>query len=200
VERLGIGDWPDDGFDPGPIDPEAWAALEDADSRIASPVCIAFDVAPDRQSSVAIAGLRADGIAHVEITDRGLSTGELAARLVQLDQEHDPWLIVADGFGVAGAVIAQLEAESVTVHRVTGGEHAEAVGLLMEEVNEATLRHLGSQELADAVKGAKLRPVGDAHLWSRRQATVDISPLVAASLAVWSARGMPDDANDIRIY
>ena len=43
------------------------------------------------------------------------------------------------------------------MHRVTGGEHAEAVGLFMDEVNEETLRHLGSGELLDAVRGAKLR-------------------------------------------
>ena len=88
----------------------------------------------------------------------------------------------------------------MNVHRVTGGEHAEAVGLFMDEVTEETLRHLGIGELLDAIRGAKLRNVGDAHLWSRRNATVDVSPLVAASLAVWAAWGMPDDGTDFHIY
>jgi hypothetical protein len=70
----------------------------------------------------------------------------------------------------------------------------------MEEVTEETLRHLGSAELLDAVRGAKLRSMGAAHLWSRRNASVDISPLVAATLAVWGARGMPDDAYEINIF
>jgi hypothetical protein len=87
----------------------------------------------------------------------------------------------------------------VNVHRVTGAEHAEAVGLFMEEVVEGALRHLGSAELLDAVRGAKLRSMGDANLWPRRHATVDISPLVAASLAVWATRGMPEGAGDVPV-
>ena len=90
--------------------------------------------------------------------------------------------------------------QGVEVHRVTGAEHAEAVGVFMDEVYEETLRHLGSAELLDAVRGAKLRSMGDAHLWSRRHATVDISPLVAATLAVWGARGMPEDTSPPRIW
>lgn len=201
VERLGVGDWPvDEGFDSGPISVEGWQELTDPESRIVGPVCFAFDVAPDRQSSVAIAGLRDDGLVHVEIAEHRLTTTELVDRLVRLASEHDPWKIVADPYGVAGNVIAQLEAADVTVHRVTGGEHAEAVGLLMEEVTEETLRHLGSAELLNAVRGAKLRAMGDAYLWSRRHATIDLSPLVAASLAVWAARGMPEDAGDLNIW
>jgi hypothetical protein len=46
----------------------------------------------------------------------------------------------------------------------------------MDEVNEETIRHLGSGEIRDAIKGAKLRTMGDANLWSRRTATVDVSP------------------------
>jgi hypothetical protein len=202
VERLGVGDWPaEDGHDSGPINVDDWQALEDPASTIVGPVCVGFDVAPDRRSSIAIAGLRSDGLVHVEVSDYRLTVAELVDRLVQLATEHDPWQTIVDAFGVAGQAVTQLEERGVSVHRVTGGEHAEAVGLLMEEVTEATLRHLGSSELLDAVRGAKLRSMGDAHLWSRRHATVDISPLVAGSLAVWGARGMPDDAGDeIHIY
>lgn len=201
TERLGVGDWPaEDDQDTGPINLELWQDLVDPKSRIVGPVCMGFDVAPDRQSSIAISGLRSDGLVHVEISDFRLSTTELVDRLVQLAAEHDPWKIVVDPFGVAGAVVTQLEDRNVAVHRVSGGEHAEAVGVFMEEVNEETLRHLGSSELFAAVRGAKLRSMGDAHLWSRRHATVDVSPLVAASLAVWASRGMPEDAEGLNIW
>ena len=65
-------------------------------------------------------------------------------RIVRLANDRDPWKIIVDAFGVAGQVVAQLEEQGVEVHRVTGGEHAEAVGVLMEEVTEGMLRHLGS--------------------------------------------------------
>jgi hypothetical protein len=200
VERLGVGDWPADGSGGGPIDLETWGRLVDPESAITGPVCIGFDVAPNRRSSIAIAGLRDDKLAHVEITDFRLTLTELVDRVEQLVAAHDPWVVAADPFGVAANVIAQLEERGVEIRRVTTGEHAEAVGLFMEEVTEETLRHLGSSELFDAIRGAKLRNVGDANLWSRRSSAVDVSPLVAATLAVWVARGMPDDDPEWRIW
>jgi hypothetical protein len=47
-----------------------------------------------------------------------------------------------------------------------------------------TLRHRGGLALNAAVAGAELRTVGDVAVWSRRMAKVDISPLVAATLAL----------------
>jgi hypothetical protein len=202
TERLGVGDWPaEDGLGGGPIDVEQWRSLEDPDSQITGPIVVGFDVGPKQQSSICVAGRRDDGLVHLECTDHRLSTGELVERLQQHLNERETRTVIVDAFGVAGAVVTQLEERGVDVHRVSGAEHAEAVGVLMEEVTEETLRHLGSLELLDAVRGAKLRSMGDAHLWSRRHATVDISPLVAGSLAVWGARGMPEhDPDWWRIY
>ena len=64
-------------------------------------------------------------------------------------------------------------------------DHAKACGLMFDTVDERGLRHLGGLELRQAVKGATKRPLGDAWAWSRRNSTVDISPLVAATLALW---------------
>jgi hypothetical protein len=201
TERLGVGDWPaEDAHDTGPIDVEQWQSLEDADSRIAGPICLGFDVGPDRRSAIAIAGLRDDGLVHVEIVGYRLSTSELVGELVRLAEQHDPWMVCVDPFGLAGQIATQVEDRGVPVHRVTSNEHAEAVGVFMEEIIEERIRHLGSGELLDAIRGAKFRAMGDAHLWSRRNATVDISPLVAGSLAVWAARGMPEWSDDVQIF
>jgi len=201
TERLGVGDWPDEfAHDTGPIDVEQWRSLVDEESRIVGPVCFGFDVNPDRRSAIAVAGLRADGLVHVEIADYRLSTTELADRIVSLVAEHDPWKVVVDAFGIAGKVATYLEDGGTEIHRVTSSEHAEAVGVFMEEIIEERIRHLGSGELLDAIQGAKLRTLGDANLWSRRNATVDLSPLVAASLAVWAARGMPDEVGEPQIF
>lgn len=193
VERLGIGDWPTDDGTQGPIDLDVWRSLADDTSEIVGPVCVAFDVAPNRQSSIAIAGRREDSLFHVEITDHRLTVAELLQRVQDLQGKWWPWLIVADPFGIAATACDRLDELGVQVQRVNGGQHAEAVGLFMDVVNEETIRHLGSGELEQAIRGAKLRNVGDAHLWSRRHASVDVSPLVAASLAVWAASGMPEE-------
>jgi hypothetical protein len=83
----------------------------------------------------------------------------------------------------------------VEVRSVTAKEHANACGLIFDLVEQQGLRHLGSGELAAAVKAATRRPLGDAWAWSRKGG-VDISPLVAATLAQWGSatlhRAEPD--------
>jgi hypothetical protein len=53
---------------------------------------------------------------------------------------------------------------------------------------------------AAAPKGASTRPLGDAWAWSRRSSLVDVSPLVASTLALWACTGMPEDLDDPHIY
>jgi hypothetical protein len=62
-------------------------------------------------------------------------------------------------------------------------EFAQSCGSLVDAVTNATFRHRGQVELADAVAGARQRQVGDVWLWARASSKVDISPLVAATLA-----------------
>jgi hypothetical protein len=50
---------------------------------------------------------------------------------------------------------------------------------------EDGLRHRGTQELSVAVAGARKRTLVDAWAWSRKSSSVDISPLVACTLAFW---------------
>jgi hypothetical protein len=69
-------------------------------------------------------------------------------------------------------------------------EHGQACGRLVDMVEAGTLAHLGSGELRDAVRGAKPRPLGDAWAWSRKNSSVDIAPLVAATLALGAAAGV----------
>ena len=45
------------------------------------------------------------------------------------------------------------------------------------------------------MKGATKRPLGDAWAWSRKNSTVDISPLVAATLALWGYSNAAGDGD-----
>jgi hypothetical protein len=45
-------------------------------------------------------------------------------------------------------------------------------------------RHLGSQELVAAIRGAGKRPLGDSWAWGRLKSDADICPLVAVTLAL----------------
>lgn len=187
VERLGVGDWPNvDGTSSSVISGEDWAALTDERSRMVDPVCLAFDVAPDRSwASIAAAGKRSDGLSHVEVVDRRQGTGWLTDRVKELVAAHRPMMVVCDGAGPAGSLLHELQQAGVAVTPVSAKEHAQGCGLIYDKVAQKTLRHLGTPELAAAVKGAVSRPLGDAWAWSRKSSGPDISPLVACTLALW---------------
>jgi hypothetical protein len=76
-------------------------------------------------------------------------------------------------------------------------EHGQACGRLVDMVNDKTMVHMGSDELRDAVRGARSRPLGDAWAWSRKNSSVDISPLVAATLALGAAAGI---GNPVQVF
>lgn len=190
VERCAIGDWPrTDGLLGGTmITPPQWCELEDESSVLTDPVVVAFDVAPDRSSaSVAAAGLNEQGKFHVEIGQHKKGTGWLVAFLAELNERQSPLQIVCDGYGPAASMVGELRDAGVTVSLVSTSEHGQACGHLVDKVQQDELRHLGSVELAAAIAGARTRPLGDAWAWSRKNSAVDITPLVAATLAVWAA-------------
>lgn len=192
VERLGIGDWPATTLDAAQvIRVEAWDALAvDGEPALRPGVCFAFDVTPDRtMASVGVAGLRRDdGLEHLELVERRRGTGWLVDRLAELVERHRPVGVVCDGASPAAALVPALVEQGMQVRVVGAREHANACGVLFDLVDERACRHLGQRLLREALLGAARRPLGDAWAWSRRSSTVDISPLVAVTLAVWGRR------------
>jgi phage terminase large subunit-like protein len=187
VERLGIGAWPStDGVDAQVISSETWAALADTKSVLQDPVCLAFDVTPDRSAaSIAAAGVNGEGIGHLEIVERKRGTGWVVERLQELIEKWEVSAVIADGSGPAASLFAALDQLDIEVTVVNAKEHAQACGTFFDACEDEALRHLDTPELAAAIKGAVKRPLGDAWAWSRKNSTIDISPLVAVTLAHW---------------
>lgn len=189
VERLGVGDWPRTDGAEHVIDLEAWGALTDTSSQPRDPVCFAFDVTPDRScASIGVAGKRQDGLDHVEVVEQGRGTGWVADAVAGLKSRHRGARVVCDASGPAGSLLSDLAALGVDVITVNAKEHAQACGMLFDGVADRTVRHLGTPELLVALDGAVKRPLGDAWAWSRKSSSIDISPLVACTLALWGVR------------
>lgn len=189
-ERLGI--WPADlteGF--GVIGEQAWRDACDPTSQLDGAPAFAVDVAPDRsRATIAAAGRRADGLTHVEVIEPRAGTGWVIPRLVQLRDRWKPCAIVVDPGSPAGSLIADAEAAGLDLVRTGARDVAQAYGMFVDGLCDAdeaarVVRHLGQPELDAAVAGAVRRPVGDGHAWDRRHATVDLTPLVAATNAMW---------------
>lgn len=199
VELLGVGDWPDtDASADVLISQEQWADVLDTTVVLQDPVCIAFDISPERHSSIVAAGRSDMGLMMVEVIHARAGTGWLVEALTKLYAKHEIAEVVCDGFGPAAAIANRADEAGITVRRMDSGDYGKACGLFVDHVGERTLRHIGQDELDSAIRGAKARPLVDRWAWSRTKSTVNIAPLVAATLALWSAA--ENDVGEISIY
>jgi len=106
-----------------------------------------------------------------------------------------PCAIVIAPSGPASSLIAEAEAAGLEILKpgvpdvaAASGAFYDASGANSEVDEPATLRHLGQPVLDLGVAGAVRRNLGDRWLWDQEAASVDISPLVAVTLALWGAQ------------
>lgn len=167
----------------------AWAALADPASAIVGDVVFAADVSPSRSTAaIAVAGARKDGVPHVEIVDSRPEAWWVADRVLALRERWGVDVpVVVDEAGAAGAVVRVLRDAGVNVIVPTARQVAAAAGRFYDACAPASaaLRHRDQVALTAAVDAAVTRPLGDAWTWDRRKPSADITPLVAATLALW---------------
>jgi hypothetical protein len=164
------------------IPASCWTDCGKTDAAPKGRVVYSVDVSPDGASGSIAAS---DGV-RVLVADSHPGTAWIVASLVDLTKAN-PGPVYLDPKGPAGLLLAQLSAVGIEAVQVTPGEHAQACGGLLAAVISGELVHERQPVLDLAVKGATRRPYGDAWAWNRRSATVDISPLVAVTLARWAA-------------
>lgn len=185
-ERLGI--WGGVGTS-GIIDPDVWRGFADPDSRPGR-VAFAVDVPPEgKRASIARVGLRADGRTHVEVDSRSGTTWAVD-QLAMLARKRNA-VVSLCGNGRAAALIPGLVAAGVEPVVYGTQEQVAACSEFMDRVDEDGIRHMGQAELAVAVDGARKRKVGNAWGLQRKDTSVDISPLVAVTLALRALKEDP---------
>lgn len=171
-----------------------WSAARDPAAVLADPVVLAVEVTWDRSAAtIAACGAYAGGRA-VEIVDSRPGTGWVLDRVVELYRAHRPARIVVHTGGPAAGLYADLAARRYPVVDLTARDVAAACGAFYDDVVNGALYHRGDTELAAAVAGAARRPLAGAWAWERRITTVDIAPLVAATLARWGHAAGPAEA------
>lgn len=191
-ERLSV--WPPDDPDADTVIPMSlWDDNKDPASEPIDPVAFAVDMPPTRKSAaIGVSGLRSDGLLHVGVVEQRPGNDWVAPRLGELVRKWRPRKVVVDPRSPAGALIPDIESYGVEVHQVTASEYAQACGFLYDRTTSQRIRHRGQPVLDDALRGATQRPIADAWGWNRRDASVDISPLVAVTLAAFAFVNTPD--------
>lgn len=187
IELLGAGDYPPtDGAVDQLVSMEQWLGIEEPESVLQDPITLAFDVSPDRKVAIVACGLNEAGKLHVEVVAAGDGTGWVQAKLQDLYRRWDVEGIVCDGYGPSAAIARRVDDAGINVTRLDSMQYGVACGMFVDGVGEQTLTHIGQGELAAAIRGAKARPLVDRWAWSRTKSSVNIAPLVAATLAHWA--------------
>lgn len=195
-ERLSVGNYPPEGSGWEVISEAAWTATADEESQALDPVAFAIDVTPDRSAAaIAMTGVREDGLLHLEVIDHRPGTAWVVDRVADLIERWSPCAVALDAGGPAGSLVADFDDAGIELTLPKYRDAAAACGALYDSVVRppdapeewaSTLRHRPHPALTSALAGAGTRPLGDAWAWDRRGTSIDISPLVAVTLARWA--------------
>lgn len=185
-ERLGI--WGAKGS-ARVISAEAWESIamptaQDAGGQMA----IAVDMAPDGgMASLVSVSAVAGGFPCIDLIDTKVGSPEwVIPRIVEACRRFNVRAVVIDGAGPASELIDPLRNAKIEP-TVTNSSHMKrACGqFYTAAVTVKNLRHLNQAGLNVAVGAARKRKLEDMWAWSRKDPESDITPVVAATLALW---------------
>jgi hypothetical protein len=185
-----------------------WAAIRHRDGTPAAgtPPVFGAEVAVDRSAAAVLACWPdTDRVPTLEVVAYAPGTDWVAGRLTELHAAHGSPAVLDGGTGPTSTVVDQLRDRRDNelpgwVRAVTPREFTTACAQLLDAVTDRVIRHRGNPELDAAVGAAARRTVGDGWAWSRRGLTVDVSPLVAASLALFGDRHRTPAPARPRVY
>jgi phage terminase large subunit-like protein len=182
MERLGM--WSENAdLRPG-LNVDRWKTLADPTAERGGAQVFALSTAPDRSwAALAVAWRRPDGDVQVMLADYKPTTAWVKERAAEL------------GARWGGRIFTDLESRDLL-------EDAETIPLARAEASlddaiTAGLVHHGNEAaLNTAVRGARWRPSGDGRVLDRK-GDLDISPAVAAALAV---HGVVTDGGEVQFW
>lgn len=199
-ERMGW--WQDPVAGAADMDMAAWLGRADAKAAPVDPIRVAVDCAPAGTSAaIVVCGSDArdvsDPAAVLEVIRHERRNRWVVSTLVSMRDELGEFSPILDPAGSAGALIPDLEAAGFELDLLSGRESAQACAAFTTGVSEGRLWHRDEQALNAAVAGVRLRPVGDAFKFSRRDSTVDICTAVAAAAAFFRWLSETDDTDPL---
>jgi len=191
--REGRGIW-DSSDSSRVIDEDSWNAVADPASMAIDRLSLAIDVPPDRSiSSVALAGLRADGRWHVELDDSRKGVDWIIPWVKSRVEKNRLHAVVADE--MCGLVEERrgrhylIGTDIVVTLAAAEGRHMSiACAKFYDGVIDKSVVHTDQPQVNVALSVARKRPLAGGWAWNRKDAASDITPVVAETLALWGAQ------------
>lgn len=150
-------------------------------------VAMAIAVPPEQDwAAIVVAGRSVDDELLVQVARYDRGTAWVLPEVLDLADRYPHAVFAINKRGPAGYLVAPLDRAGVELLLPNELEAAHANQRFVRGVvDEPVIRHFDQEALDIAVKAAVKRPVGDGWTWLRRGDT-DVSPVEAASLAVWA--------------
>lgn len=207
--REALGIW-DETTTSQAINPEQWAKAATGTPNIKGLIGYALDMKPDR-SSLAIGGAvnHRDGTAHIEL--RRFEATQSKGTQWAVDYIADHWprtaSVAIDSQSPAMSLLADLKARHVKVIVTNYSDMGRACGKFLDMLRDGKLTHLPDDKapaLATAVANATTRSIGKSGAvgWNPMGSDIDISPLVACTLALYGTtitKRDPDRVQEVMI-
>lgn len=137
--------------------------------------------------SVAAAGFIDGEFILVELAAHVVGTDPVA-EVLRLRGERTLSAVALDPRSPAATALRPLTDARVDVTELSTHDVAVAHGEFVDAVRAGLLRHTGQAELTAAIRHGAQRRLGGATAWERRGIAVDVSPALAAEIAVWALR------------
>jgi hypothetical protein len=180
-EALGIWDEMTKQF--SPINGAMWAeGVDVGPADTAKPAGMAVDMSHAREISVGACWIE-DTSAHVEEVWAGIDEPAAVEWVAARAGRRMPVFI--DGQSPAASMIPALKARGVKVYTGNASDMSRGCGLVVSDLEAGRLTHADQEAVNDAREGARKRAIGTAGGWGydRKDASVNIAPLVAVTLA-----------------
>ena len=164
-----------------------WSGLKDEESRPGSQIVFAVEIAGNRESaSIALLSYRSDELVHAEIVENRVGTSWVGTRLAELQKRWNPLATVAIAGGHVDSLVPSWKRDGARVKLIKFTEYVQACGVIFDWITQGKLRHLDDPILNAAIDGVRQTFTRDnaAWYWSRKSSEVDITSLVALTVAV----------------
>lgn len=180
----------------------AWEQGIDPASSIApdSPLWWGVDISEDRnRAAIAVCGLRPDREYHVEVVAYATGLGWLQSWFAERAMKYDGMRVAMQTRGAPVSSFAEIigAVDNVEIVPCVGADVAGWCGRFWDAVascdadtgaSSTPVKHRPQPALDLAANIAATRPLGDgAWAWDRKKSQADISPLVAATMALGAA-------------
>jgi len=176
------------------IDEVTWGLQADPSSMAIERLSISIEVPPDRKrAAVGVAGRRADGRWHVEMYEERNGVDWAIPYVVEKAKTYRLHAVVVDE--LSGLVEKRRDRYflvgsdvEVTLASREGRDMVMACAKYYDGIHDGSVFHTDQPQVNVALSVATKRPLQGGWAWNRKDATSNISPVVAETLALWGAQ------------